>query len=165
MFKKITVFLGIIFVIIQFFRPEKNLGNDQTHHIATMYEIPSEVEEILKVACFDCHSNQTKYPWYSNVQPMAWWLDGHIKHGKGELNFSEFTNRRIAYQNHKFDETIDMVDEHAMPLESYTYLGLHKEANLTDEQRALISDWAQDQMNLLEAKYPPDSLKMKRRKE
>jgi hypothetical protein len=163
MLKKIALGLFIVLIVIQFIKPEKNLSDDQTHHMALKYPVPGEVKEILRVACDDCHSNKTAYPWYVNIQPVAWFLDNHVQEGKRELNFSTFTRLPIAVQNHKFDETIEMVQEKEMPLESYTFLGLHKEANLTDEQRKVLINWAKAQMNTLKIQYPADSLKMKRR--
>jgi hypothetical protein len=161
--KKILIALVILLVVIQFFRPDKNDSNDQTYAISTKYEVSDHVNQILKVSCFDCHSNKTEYPWYANVQPVAWWLNGHINDGKRHLNFSEFTKRPIAIQNHKLEETIEMVEEKEMPLESYTYLGLHSEANLTDDQREAVINWAKDQMAYLKANYPADSLVMPKR--
>ena len=163
MIKKILIGLLVVLVAIQFVRPEKNVSKDETYGLATKYAVPSEVSEILKVSCNDCHSNQTQYPWYANVQPVAWWLDNHVTDGKKHLNFSEFTNMPIAIQNHKFEETIEMVEELEMPLPSYTYLGLHKEAKLTDDQRKIVIDWAKAQMEDLKANYPADSLVMPRR--
>jgi len=164
MIKKILIALLAIFIVIQFFRPEKNDSNDLTYAITTKYEVPDEVEQIFSVACNDCHSNKTEYPWYANVQPVAWWLNDHITDGKRHLNFSEFTKRPIAIQNHKLEETIEMVEKRDMPLESYTYLGLHGEANLSEEQRQLIIDWAKGQMEFLKDTYPADSLVMPRRR-
>jgi len=164
MFKKILIALLVVFIVIQFFRPEKNDSNDITYAITTKYEVPDEINQIFSVACNDCHSNKTEYPWYANVQPVAWWLNGHIVDGKRHLNFSEFTKRPIAIQNHKLEETIEMVEKRDMPLESYTYLGLHGEANLTEEQRQLIIDWAKRQMAYLKDTYPADSLVMPRRR-
>jgi len=115
------------------------------------------------VACNDCHSNKTMYPWYANIQPFAWFLNDHVVDGKKHFNISTFTKLPIAVQNHKLEETIEMVKEKEMPLESYTYLGLHKEANLTDAQRDAIVNWAMAQMDSLKANYPADSLKMKPR--
>lgn len=163
MIKKILLALAILFVLIQFIRPEKNLSGDTTNSIDKKYNVPPEVTTILEVACNDCHSNTTRYPWYANVQPAAWWLANHVKDGKKHLNFSEFTKRRIAVQNHKLEEVIEMVKEKEMPLPSYTYFGLHADANLTDEQRATLTLWAQAQMDLIAAQYPADSLVMKRR--
>jgi hypothetical protein len=164
MLKKILIVLVILLVVIQFFRPEKNMSNDLTYDISTKYELPDHVNQILKVSCYDCHSNKTEYPWYANVQPVAWWLNNHITDGKRHLNYSEFTNRPIAIQNKKFKETVEMVEDKEMPLESYTYLGLHSEANLTDDQREAIKDWAKGQMAYLKANYPADSLVMPKRR-
>lgn len=163
MLKKILIGLGIVLVLIQFFHPEKNLSNDLTDDISTKYPMPEEVKQILQVACNDCHSNKTAYPWYNNIQPVAWMLANHVNDGKRHLNFSTFTKMPIAVQNHKLDEIIKEVDEKEMPLESYTYLGLHSEANLTSEQREKIIIWAKTQMDTLKATYPADSLVMKRR--
>tara|TARA_R110002051_G_scaffold159536_6_gene230994 strand:+ start:19489 stop:19980 length:492 start_codon:yes stop_codon:yes gene_type:complete len=163
MFKKLIITLAIVFIVIQFIRPDLNDSNDETYAIATKYEVPAEVNHILKVACNDCHSNKTEYPWYAQVQPVAWWLNDHVVDGKRHLNFSEFTKKSIAVQNHKLEETIEMVEKKEMPLEDYTYLGLHPEANLTDEQRTLVIDWAKNQMSYLKNNYPADSLVMKRR--
>lgn len=162
MIKKILIGILIVFVIIQFIRPDKNVSNDETYSIATKYEVPKEVGQILKVSCNDCHSNQTRYPYYANIQPVAWWLDHHVTDGKKHLNFSEFTKMPIAIQNHKLEETVEMVEELEMPLPSYTYLGLHKEAKLSDDQRKIVIDWAKAQMDILKANYPADSLKMPR---
>ncbi len=163
MIKKILIALGIILIIMQFFRPEKNESNLLTHDISTKYSVPDDVNHILKVSCNDCHSNKTVYPWYSNVQPVAWWLNDHVKDGKRHLNFSEFTRMPVAFQNHKLEETIDMVKKKEMPLSEYTYFGLHKEANLTDAQRETLIAWAEDQMTYLKNTYPADSLVMPKR--
>ena len=164
MIKKILIGLGIVLIIIQFIRPDKNESNDVTYDIATKYEVPKDVNHLLQVSCNDCHSNKTEYPWYSNVQPVAWWLNDHVVDGKKHLNFSEFTKMPIAIQNHKLEETIEMVEKKEMPLPSYTNLGLHSEANLSDGQRKLITDWAKAQMDYLKKTYPADSLVMPKRK-
>jgi hypothetical protein len=163
MLKRIIIALVIVLVVIQFIRPAKNLSGDQTYAIGTKHNVPPEISTMLEGACYDCHSNTTRYPWYANVQPVAWWLANHVKEGKEHLNFSEFTNRRIAYQHHKLEEVVELVKEKEMPLPSYTWFGLHPEANLTDAQRAELTLWAQSLMAQLAAKYPPDSLVMRRR--
>lgn len=164
MLKKIGILLLIALVVIQFFRPEKNRSNDLTYDISTKYEVPEEVDKILRVSCNDCHSNKTEYPWYAEIQPVGWWLSDHVEDGKRHLNFSELTKRPIAIQNHKFEETVEMVEEKEMPLKSYTYLGLHPEANLTDAQREVLILWAKDQMAFLAENYPADSLVIPRRR-
>ncbi|WP_028663818.1 heme-binding domain-containing protein [Runella zeae] len=163
MLKKILIGLGIVLVAIQFVRPERNLSDDRTYDVSTKYAVPEDVKQILAVACNDCHSNKTEYPWYANIQPVAWFLDHHVTDGKRHLNFSNFTSRSVAYQNHKFEETIEMVKEGEMPLASYTYLGLHAGANLTDQQKQSLINWAQANMDSLKAQYPADSLVMRRK--
>lgn len=164
MFKKILLALLALFLIIQLFRPEKNNSNDLTNAITEKYDVPQEVSVILKNACNDCHSNNTVYPWYANVQPVAWWLDEHVVDGKRHLNLSDFTNLPIAVQNHKFEEIVEVMDENEMPLESYTYLGMHQEANLTAKEKEALKTWALMQMDYLKSSYPADSLIMKRRR-
>tara|TARA_R110002051_G_scaffold118943_2_gene192569 strand:- start:1634 stop:2131 length:498 start_codon:yes stop_codon:yes gene_type:complete len=164
MLKKILMGLGIVLIIIQFIRPDKNESNDLTYDISTKYKVPDDVNHLLQVSCNDCHSNKTEYPWYANVQPVAWWLNDHVLDGKRHLNFSEFTKMPIAIQNHKLEETIEMVEEKEMPLKDYTYFGLHSEANLTTEDREKIIEWAKAQMTNLKETYPADSLVMPKRK-
>lgn len=159
---KIVIALLVVLVVIQFFRPEKNLSNDQTRGIATAYTVPEKIEGILQKACNDCHSNKTVYPWYAEVQPVSWWINHHIEEGKDELNFSTFTTRRIASQNHKFEEIIELVKEGEMPLPSYTWLGMHPDANLTDDEKNEIISWAEQQMAKLKEQYHPDSLVLRR---
>jgi hypothetical protein len=161
--KKILIALLIVLALIQFIRPEKNLSGDNTYAIQTKYNVPPEISTILDGACNDCHTNTTKYPWYANVQPAAWWLANHVNEGKEHLNFSEFTNQRIAVQNHKLEEVVEMVKEKEMPLPSYTWFGLHPEADLSDKQRADLTLWAQSLMAQIAAKYPADSLVLRRR--
>lgn len=163
MLKKILLGLLALLLIIQFFRPEKNESNNLTHDIATKYKVLDDVNHLLQVSCNDCHSNKTEYPWYANVQPVAWWLNDHVVDGKKHLNFSEFTKLPLFIQNHKFEEVIEMVEDKEMPLADYTYLGLHPEANLSDEQRTKITDWAKSQMNYLKETYPADCLKFPKR--
>ena len=163
MTKKIALGFLALLLIIQFLRPEKNESDERQYDISKNYDMPAEVVSILKDACMDCHSNKTRYPWYANIQPVAWWLADHVEEGKSELNFSAFTSRRIAFQNHKFEEIAEQVEEKEMPLPEYTYFGLHPEADLSDAQRQILIGWAKMQMDTLAAHYPADSLIMRRR--
>lgn len=160
--KKIATIVVVLLIFIQFFKPERNLSDDQSHHISTKYAFPEEIAAISKAACDDCHSNKTTYPWYANVQPAAWWLSNHVNEGKKHLNFSEFTIRRIAVQNHKLEEIVEMVEEGEMPLKSYTWLGLHPDAKLTQDQKSKLITWAKAQMDTIKAHYPADSLILKK---
>ena len=164
MLKKILIGLLAVLIIIQFFRPEKNESNDQTYAISTKYNVPNDVDQILAVSCYDCHSNKTRYPWYFSVQPVAWWMNDHISEGKRHLNLSAFTRMPIAFQNRKFKGIVYNVEKKHMPISSYTYLGMHSDANLSDEQRQTVIDWAKSQMDYLKANYPADSLKMPERR-
>ena len=165
MLKKILIGLAVVLVVIQFIKPTRNLSDDNTYAIATKYDVPDDVKQIMEVACNDCHTNKTAYPWYANIQPVAWMLDNHVVDGKRHINYAEFTKKPIGWQNHKLEETIEMVKEKEMPLESYTYFGLHKGAKLTDDQRTILINWATAQMDSIKAHYPADSLKMPKRPE
>src|SRR5947209_6859367 len=101
-FKKILWILLILLIAIQFIRPAKNKSEGLSpNDISTKYPVPDSIKAILKVACNDCHTNNTRYPWYAEIQPVAWWLSNHIKDGKRGLNFSEFTTYRIRKQFHR----------------------------------------------------------------
>lgn len=150
-----------VLLLMQFYRPARNQSNDQTHHVSTKYPVPQEVEAILQSACYDCHSNYTRYPWYANVQPVASWLAGHVNEGTKHLNFSAWTNRRAAVQNHKFEEIIESQETQWMPLKSYTWT--HHDAQLTDQQRETLKAWAKANMDSLSVWYPADSLVLKRK--
>ena len=161
MFKKILIVLLVALVIIQFIHPGPNKsGGEQPNFIGRSFPIPEDVKPILQKACYDCHSNNTRYPWYSNIQPVDWWLTHHIKEGKAHLNFDEYTNRSLRYRYHKIEETIDQVKEHQMPLNSYTWI--HKDAILTDVEKSKLIGWAQGILDTMEAHYPIDSLKRKK---
>ena len=86
--KKILLLFVIAFIIIQFFRPEKNISAAATStHISKIFPVTDDVSQILSNSCYDCHSNNTRYPWYNKIQPVAWWMNDHIDEGKDELNF------------------------------------------------------------------------------
>lgn len=161
--KRVFVGLMVLVLLIQFYpRPEKNkAAGPQPNHISTLYPIPANVETILKSSCYDCHSNNTDYPWYSNIQPIAWWLGDHIEEGKSHLNFAAFANYGLAKQYHKLEEVTSEVKEGVMPLESYTFI--HRDADLTTEQRQLLTSWADDVRSLMSQKYPADSLIRKKK--
>lgn len=161
MLKKIAWALLASLVIIQFIHPKKNKSEgQQPNYIGNRYEVPLDVQSIMAKACNDCHSNNTRYPWYANFQPIHWWLDDHIRDGKKEVNYDEYTQRSLRYQYHKMEETIEMVKEGKMPLNSYTWT--HKDAKLTAEEKAKLTAWAQSVMDTLKARYPMDSLVRKK---
>jgi len=156
-----AIFLLAALIVIQFFRPKKNKQEGEAvNHISKAYTIPAAATTILEKACYDCHSNNTRYPWYANIQPVAWWLDEHVRDGKKELNFSEFAAYNQRRQYKKMEEVIDEVKEGKMPLNSYTWT--HKDAKLTAEEKTTLTGWAQSVMDTLKARYPIDSLVRKK---
>ena len=104
-----------------------------------------EVQNILSKACYDCHSNNTNYLWYSNFTPVNYWMADHIVEGKEELNFSEWSSYSTKRKKHKMEEVYEEVEKKHMPISPY--LITHSEANLTDEEIKLIVDWAKEQHN------------------
>lgn len=161
MIKKILLVLLAALIVIQFIHPKKNnIEGPQPNYIGNIFNIPEDVKTILAKACNDCHSNNTRYPWYANLQPVHWWLENHIKEGKKKINYDEFTHRPLRYQYHKMEETIEMVKEGEMPLNSYTWT--HKDAKLTDEEKSKLTGWAQSVMDTMKARYPIDSLVRKK---
>lgn len=160
-FKIVLIVLLVILIVIQFFHPAKNISTAQwPNDIAVVYNEPDNVRTILNKACNDCHSNNTRYPWYNNIQPVAWWLNYHLQEGKRELNFNEFGSYPIRRQYHKLEELTEMVKEGEMPLGSYTLI--HTDARLRDQEKETLTDWANSIRATIRAKYPADSLVRKR---
>ena len=128
------------FIILQFFRIDKtNPPVDKNSDFLTLKKTPENVATLVKSACYDCHSNETVYPWYAKVQPFGWFLKDHIDEGRRELNFSTFASYEPRRQAKKLDEAAEQIENGGMPLESYTLI--HKEAKLTAEQKKLLTDY------------------------
>ena len=138
--KKLGLLLLILFVIAQFFSPEKNEGNteDLTAFLTETKPSP-KVQKILETTCFDCHSSHTNYPWYDKITPVNYWLAEHVEDGRKHLDFSKWSDYSVKRKDHKFEEIAEEVEEHKMPLPSYTWT--HSEANLTQDQIKAIVDW------------------------
>jgi cytochrome c553 len=91
--KKILLALLLVFIALQFVRPARNISvTVQNADMITQFKTPANVAGVLKTSCYDCHSNNTRYPWYANIQPVGGLLAYHLKDGKEELNFNEFTS-------------------------------------------------------------------------
>ena len=137
---KIIVVIGIVtFIVIQFFQPEKNVGEITQNHIFKQEQLPENVHQILKNGCMDCHSNNTNYPWYNNFAPVSWMLNKHVTEGKHELNFSEWGEMDAYDKIGALEDIRQEVEQKTMPLKSYT--AIHREAKLSDEQRAALIAW------------------------
>ncbi len=142
---------------MQFFRPQKNLlAAVAISDITAKYAIPADVHAVLKASCYHCHSNNSTYPWYNNIQPFAWYLADHIKEGKKEINFNEFASYKIAKQYRKLEEIINQVEMDEMPIQSYTLI--HGGAKLNVAQKSMIINWATVLRDTIKASYPADSL-------
>ena len=160
-FKRSMLVLLLAFIVIQFFRPARNNSeNISAKDITKIYPVPDDVQHILTTSCYDCHSNNTVYPWYSNIQPVAWWLDNHIQDAKKDLNFSEFAAYQLRRQYKKLEQINDLVKKDEMPLDSY--LWVHKDAKLNKEQKLILAGWVDAVRDTMKAKYPIDSLVKKK---
>jgi hypothetical protein len=138
--KKIILGLAVVLIAIQFFQPLRNQSDEVTaSHIERVYNVPQNVKAILTQSCYDCHSNNTRYPWYSRIQPGAWYMARHIKKGKEELNFSEFGDYSIRRQRNKFRAIAGQVKDGEMPLSSYTLI--HRNAVLSPEDKQVLIAW------------------------
>ena len=138
--KKIVISSGVVFVAIQFIQPVRNKSVQVfPADFSAVYTVPSNVQSIFQNACYDCHSNNTNYPWYSNIQPVAWIMANHIKKGKAKLNFSEFGSNSTRKQISKLKEIFDQIKDDEMPLSSYKVM--HKDARLSQSEKDLLMNW------------------------
>ena len=103
-------------------------------------DAPDEVKGILRRACYDCHSHETRWPWYSRVAPVSWWIADHVEHGRGDLNFSAWPALDFYAQELAFKDIEEQITKGEMPLRNYTIL--HPEARLTDDERETLLRWA-----------------------
>lgn len=138
--KIIALILLVGFVGIQFVPTDLNQSDTVPKTDFLLVNITQEnISALLQESCYDCHSNNTEYPWYNKVQPVAWFLEDHINEGKEELNFNEwdaYSNRR---KNSKLKSIISQVKDDEMPLASYTLI--HKDAKLSNSEKTLIIDY------------------------
>lgn len=160
--RTILIILLILLVLIQFKRPQKNISNEiSATDISAKYPMPAHVDSMLKTACYDCHSNNSFYPWYWNFQPVAWFMNDHIKEGKRHLNFSVFTTYEIAKQYRRLQQITDETKSGDMPLTSYTLI--HRDAILSDKEKSELFAWVASARKQLEDVYPQDSLIKKKK--
>tara|TARA_R100001015_G_C4619142_1_gene175774 strand:- start:178 stop:627 length:450 start_codon:yes stop_codon:yes gene_type:complete len=138
--KKIALILILIFAVLQIIPREKNENKAPTDaDLFAVEEASSELQILIKGACYDCHSYQSEYPWYSNIAPFSWWIDDHIEEGREHLNFSDWSKYKAEKKSHKAEEAVEEIKEGEMPLESYQLA--HSSARLSDEETALILNW------------------------
>jgi len=140
---------------MQFIRPEKNTAStDHASFFEQETNPPDEVLLVLKNTCYDCHSDNTVYPWYNNIAPVSYWLADHVDHGKGHLNFSAWESYETDKKDHKLEEVIEEVKKENMPLKEYKWT--HEDARLTDDQISEISSWAAKTRALYQLGHQPE---------
>jgi len=134
-------YLIILLVVIQFYRPSQNVQETRPKtNIFLVEEASDYVKDLISTSCYDCHSNNTAYPWYNNIAPVSWLLANHVDEGKEELNFDAWGTYSLKRKNKKLKEIKEELEEKEMPLESY--LWIHKDAKLSQDQVKTIIDWA-----------------------
>ena len=134
--KKLALLILLIFIGIQFV--PMDVPADVPSKAEDAIEAPENVQAILKRSCFDCHSNHTVYPWYSNIAPVSWFTKGHVKEAREKMNFSTWA----SYEDDKklkFLEKIPKAIQSKMPLPNY--LIMHQDAKLSDADREAIKAW------------------------
>jgi len=138
--------LGFVLLAIQFVQPVRNQSAQNSEMgIASITKVPENVQAILQNSCYDCHSNNTRYPWYAAIQPGSWWMASHIKKGKEELNFDEFGKYSKRRQLSKLKAIQGSLEDQTMPLPSY--LLIHKGASLSLSDQKILKEWAEDVRN------------------
>ena len=138
--KVVLLILAVGFIAIQFFQIDKtNPQIVQANTLESSVTVPPDVAMVLGRSCNDCHTNNTFYPWYANVQPFGWFLKDHIDEGKRKLNLSEFSTYAARKKVKKLEEICEQVESAEMPLPSY--LWIHRDAVLKDTEKKALCDW------------------------
>ena len=138
--KTVLKIIVALLVVIQFFRIDKTTTPiDESKDFVSVTNPPAQIATIIKTSCYDCHSNQTNYPWYTNIAPVSWWIGHHIEEGREHLDFSNWGDYSKKKADHKLEEFYEEVEEGEMPLSSYTRL--HGEAALSEEDKVLLIAW------------------------
>jgi len=136
------MFLLLVLITIQFIQPTRNKSRQASRmDITRVFPVPEKINGILKNSCYDCHSNNTRYPWYAMLQPGGWLLASHIKKGKQELNFNEFGSYSRRRQQSKLKSIGNSIKDETMPLSSYTLI--HRSAKLSQTERDLVTNWVE----------------------
>lgn len=142
--KIILVVLMVAFALAQFIRPDfTNPPITPADTLMATTNVPADVQQILTRSCNDCHSNNTRYPWYSKLTPFNWFLATHIEEGRHELNFSVWNTYSAEKKERKLDEICEQVEQASMPLPSY--LWIHRDAVLSQSDSKRLCEWAKSE--------------------
>ncbi len=125
-----------VFLLLQLKQP-----NRSNPPVQSEINAPAEIATILERSCYACHSYETDWPWYAYVAPVSWWVVDHVNHGRGDLNFSEWPVLDFEELEHAFHDIDEQIAKGEMPLKSY--LILHRDARLSEEDKAALRRWAQ----------------------
>jgi len=138
--KIVLITLLAALLIMQLFRIDKSHPESQPENDFMAVEQPGkEISEMIKTSCYDCHSNETTYPWYSNVAPVSWFIQTHVNHGREEINFSNWRDYPAGRRGYLKEECAHEIEEGDMPLK--VHLIIHKEARLSDAEREKLAAW------------------------
>lgn len=139
----LAVLVVAIVLVIQVIPVERNVSTvPPGQSFERTQKVPANVAAILKVSCYDCHSNNSQYPWYSELQPGAWFMAQHIKKGRDELNFDEFNNYSKRRKKAKIKSIISQIEKDEMPLRSYRMM--HGNARLSADEKKELLDFFRD---------------------
>lgn len=141
-FKFFGLFLVGVLILAQFFQPDKNLSSGPEDDDLTLtLDVPDQVAVLLKNSCYDCHSNNTRYPWYNRISPVSWYMNKHVEEGKEALNFSEFGKLKARKKIGDLSTICEVIEAGSMPLVSFTII--HRDAKLNEKEKIIICDWAE----------------------
>lgn len=136
-FKKIFFWTLLGFALIQFISTDKvNPPVDHKVNFVEAKKTPVKIQGLLKGACYDCHSNETVYPKYAYIAPISWSVKSHINEGREHLNFSIWDTYNKDLKQSMLSKSIQTIQNKTMPMPGY--IVYHKEANLSDAERALL---------------------------
>ena len=147
--KKLKWFLFIaiaVFGLLQCFNPSHANPPVKSDFIAVMAP-PAEVEKMLHAACYDCHSHETRWPWYSRIAPISWSVAKDVEDGRANLDLSTWSTNDLDHAVRKLGSMSEDVQGGDMPMKKYTLI--HRDARLTADQRKQLADWLETQADAL----------------
>jgi hypothetical protein len=148
--KRIVLGLAVVFAGMQLFRPDRtNPPVNAAQSVQAAATLPPDVGAVLRRSCFDCHSSETRWPWYSGVVPMAWAVANHVKEGRAQFSFSDWGTYPVRKRVAILEKMCDEVREGRMPLREY--LWLHRDATLSEADWKSVCDWSTEEADRLAA--------------
>jgi len=162
--KILFIILIIAFIVIQFFRPDRTSTETYgENHITKKMNVPDNVQQILKRSCFDCHSDHTKWPWYTNIAPASWLVAKDVRNGRTKMNFSEWGKIPESKREARLEAICDNINEGEMPLKEY--LLLHGDAKLSQQDKDVLCKWVEAELKKIEDSGDTDEKDDKEKKD